>query len=56
MGITETSNVEVLDLIAKGIIVIGDGQSAGPFKDVEEMQKAFVEMNVVGADTVGEKP
>lgn len=56
MGITETSNASVLDLIANGITIIGDGQSAGPFNNAEEMKKAFEEMNVDGADTVGEKP
>lgn len=46
----------LLNIIASGITIIGDGVSAGPFKNKAEMQEKFEELGVNGYDDVGEKP
>lgn len=46
----------LLNVIASGVTIIGDGVSAGPFNNEKEMRKKFKELGVNGYDDVGEKP
>lgn len=46
----------LLNVIARGVTIIGDGISSGPFKNKAEMQEKLEELDVKGYDDVGEKP
>lgn len=57
MTVVENSPKDkLLDIVATAITVIGEGVSAGPFENADEMKKKFGKLKVNGYDDVGEKP
>ncbi len=46
----------LLNVIARGVTIIGDGISSGPCKNKAEMQEKLEELDVKGYDDVGDKP
>ncbi len=49
------SKDKLLDIIATAVTVIGEGVSAGPFENADEMKKTLEKLKVDGYDGVGEK-
>ncbi len=57
MTVVESSSKnKLLEIIAPAVTLIGEGTSAGPFKNADEMKETFEKLKVDGYDNVGEKP